>query len=100
MSEMMSRTRWLRLHGRRQNLLRIRQRSGLLRQSTRNCPRPKNISERWTTGEAVRRDDGRSVANTSRYVGYVYETQGYDVEFTGAIEGFEDMGRDLIARRG
>ena len=34
-----------------------------------------------------------------RYIGYVYETQGYDVEFTGAIEGFEDMGRDLIARR-
>jgi Restriction endonuclease len=34
-----------------------------------------------------------------RYVGYVYETQGYDVEFTGAIKGFEDMGRDVIARR-
>jgi Restriction endonuclease len=35
-----------------------------------------------------------------RYVGYLYETMGYDVEFTGAIEGFEDMGRDVIARRG
>ena len=34
-----------------------------------------------------------------RYVGYVYETQGYDVQFTGAIEGFEDMGRDVIAQR-
>lgn len=35
-----------------------------------------------------------------RYVGYLYETMGYEVEFTGAIEGFEDMGRDVIARRG
>jgi hypothetical protein len=35
-----------------------------------------------------------------RYIGYVYETMGFDVEFTGAIEGFEDMGRDLIAKKG
>jgi hypothetical protein len=35
-----------------------------------------------------------------RYVGYLYETMGYEVEFTGAIDGFEDMGRDVIARRG
>ena len=35
-----------------------------------------------------------------RYVGYLYETMGYDVEFTGAIEGFDDMGRDVIATRG
>jgi hypothetical protein len=34
-----------------------------------------------------------------RYIGYVYETMGFDVEFTGAIEGFEDMGRDLIAKK-
>jgi Restriction endonuclease len=35
-----------------------------------------------------------------RYVGYLYETMGYEVEFTGALDGFEDMGRDVIARRG
>jgi hypothetical protein len=35
-----------------------------------------------------------------RYVRYLYEAQGYDVEFPGALEGFEDMGPDVIARRG
>lgn len=34
-----------------------------------------------------------------RYIGYEYEQNGYDVTFFGAIKGFEDMGRDLIARK-
>ena len=34
-----------------------------------------------------------------RFIGYNYETLGYDVLYTGAVQGFEDMGRDLIARR-
>lgn len=33
-----------------------------------------------------------------RYVGYLYETYGFDVDYTGAIDGFADMGRDIIAR--
>ena len=35
-----------------------------------------------------------------RYVGYLYEKDGYDVEYTGIEQGLEDMGRDLICRKG
>jgi len=35
-----------------------------------------------------------------RYVGYVYETEGWSVVFQGAIRGFEDFGRDLICTKG
>lgn len=31
-----------------------------------------------------------------RYVGYLYEQQGYKVEYTGIFHGYEDLGRDLI----
>ena len=31
-----------------------------------------------------------------RYVGYLYEQQGYEVEYTGIFHGYEDLGRDLI----
>lgn len=32
-----------------------------------------------------------------RYVGYLYEKQGYNVRYHGAIMGMQDMGRDLLA---
>ena len=32
-----------------------------------------------------------------RYIGYLYEIQGYKVEYSGALRGKEDMGRDIIA---
>ncbi|MEI6144323.1 MAG: restriction endonuclease [Candidatus Berkelbacteria bacterium] len=35
-----------------------------------------------------------------RYVGYLYENRGYDVEYHGIVEGKEDLGRDLICRKG
>lgn len=35
-----------------------------------------------------------------RYIGYQYELDGYDVEYFGAIKGFEDLGRDIIAAKG
>lgn len=31
-----------------------------------------------------------------RYVGYLHEMQGYDVEYVGIFKGYEDLGRDLI----
>ena len=31
-----------------------------------------------------------------RYIGYLYETQGYQVEYMGIEKGLEDLGRDLI----
>lgn len=34
-----------------------------------------------------------------RYIGYEYEMQGYEVSYFGAINGLEDLGRDLIARK-
>jgi len=35
-----------------------------------------------------------------RYVGYLYEKEGYDVEYVGIFKGFEDLGRDLICKKG
>lgn len=35
-----------------------------------------------------------------RYVGYLYEIGGYDVEYTGVFKGYEDLGRDLICTKG
>jgi hypothetical protein len=32
-----------------------------------------------------------------RYIGYVYERKGYNVIYNGALEGLEDMGRDIVA---
>lgn len=34
-----------------------------------------------------------------RYVGYLFEKEGYEVEFHGIFKGFEDLGRDLIAKK-
>jgi hypothetical protein len=34
-----------------------------------------------------------------RYVGYLYETAGYQVYYQGIIKGFEDFGRDLICQK-
>ena len=35
-----------------------------------------------------------------RYVGYLYEKDDYDVEYIGIFKGFEDLGRDLICKKG
>jgi len=35
-----------------------------------------------------------------RYVGYLYESKDYSVYYQGIIEGFYDLGRDLIAKKG
>jgi hypothetical protein len=34
-----------------------------------------------------------------RYIGYLYEKEGYSVYYQGIQEGLEDLGRDLIAKR-
>lgn len=33
-----------------------------------------------------------------RYIGHLYEIDGYSVEYHGAVNGVSDLGRDLIAR--
>jgi len=35
-----------------------------------------------------------------RYVGYLYEKEGYRVYYQGIVEGLEDLGRDLICTKG
>lgn len=35
-----------------------------------------------------------------RYLGYKYEMEGWVVKFTGIIDGFDDLGRDLICTKG
>jgi len=35
-----------------------------------------------------------------RYVGYLFEKDGYDVDYVGIFKGFEDLGRDLICKKG
>jgi len=34
-----------------------------------------------------------------RYVGYIYEQRGYDVNYQGILKGFDDLGRDVIATK-
>lgn len=34
------------------------------------------------------------------YVGYIYEQKGYSIEYKGIIDGFDDLGRDIIAKKG
>lgn len=35
-----------------------------------------------------------------RYLGYLYEKEGWKVEYHGIVEGYEDLGRDLICKKG
>ena len=34
-----------------------------------------------------------------RYLGYCWEIDGWDVSFKGLVDGYEDLGRDLICRK-
>jgi len=34
-----------------------------------------------------------------RYIGFLFESENYDVEYVGILKGFEDLGRDVIARK-
>ncbi|MBX3315848.1 MAG: restriction endonuclease [Phycisphaeraceae bacterium] len=34
-----------------------------------------------------------------RFIGYCYERDGYHVSYKGAVDGFDDLGRDLIASK-
>ncbi|MGB0857618.1 MAG: restriction endonuclease [Paracoccaceae bacterium] len=51
---------------------------------------------RWKNTKKTNWQIGRDF---ERYVGYEYEDDGWDVEYFGAIKGFEDLGRDLICKR-
>lgn len=34
------------------------------------------------------------------YVGYIFTQKGYEIEYKGIIDGFDDLGRDVIAKKG
>jgi len=46
-----------------------------------------------------RKSDWEIGIDYERYIGYLYETQGYKVSYTGAIDYLKDMGRDLICQK-
>ncbi len=52
--------------------------------------------DRWKKSKKSNWEVGRMY---ERYIGYLYEDQGYRVEYFGAIKGLDDLGRDLIARK-
>ena len=52
---------------------------------------------RYWTGNRPAWQIGRDY---ERYIGYLYERDGYRVSYFGATEGLGDLGRDLIATRG
>lgn len=53
--------------------------------------------DRWNSRK---KSDWEIGIDYERYIGYLYESQGYSVTYTGAIQGLSDMGRDLIAIKG
>ena len=64
-----------------------------LSESERNQRALDRFSSRKKTNWEIGRD-------YERYVGYLYEQQGFRVNYVGAIEGLNDLGRDLIAQIG
>lgn len=53
--------------------------------------------DRYLKGKKTKWQIGRDY---ERFVGYLYEQKGYTVKFHGIIEGYEDLGRDLICTKG
>jgi len=53
--------------------------------------------DRWRQKPKSRWEVGRDY---ERYVGYLYEREGYTVRYQGIVKGFEDLGRDLICSNG
>ena len=50
--------------------------------------------ERYVQSHKTKSQIGRLY---ERYIGYEYERRGFSVTFYGAVKGFEDLGRDIIA---
>lgn len=53
--------------------------------------------DRYRNRNKSRAEIGRDY---ERYIGYLYEQEGYNVEYFGIQQGLEDMGRDLICKKG
>ncbi len=53
--------------------------------------------DRW---QKRKKTDWEAGIDYERYIGYIYEQEGYNVTYSGALNGLEDMGRDLVALKG
>jgi hypothetical protein len=53
--------------------------------------------DRYWSKRKTRWEIGRDY---ERYIGYLYEIDGFTVRYQGILEGFSDFGRDLIATKG
>lgn len=53
--------------------------------------------ERYKQRNKSKKEIGREY---ERYIGYLYESKGYKVEYFGILKGLNDMGRDLICAKG
>lgn len=50
--------------------------------------------------KAKRKSNWAAGVEYERYVGYLFESSGFRVHYSGALKGREDLGRDLIAQKG
>lgn len=64
---------------------------------TRLSPSERNqlALDRWNKSKKSNWQIGREY---ERYVGYEYEKKGYRVSYFGAVQGLEDLGRDLVVK--
>lgn len=53
--------------------------------------------DRWN---ARKKSDWEAGIEYERYIGYLCEQDGYSVEYSGALNGLGDMGRDLVITKG
>ncbi|MEW6689089.1 MAG: restriction endonuclease [Pseudomonadota bacterium] len=53
--------------------------------------------DRYWTKKKSKWEIGRDY---ERYIGYLYENKGFSVSYQGIIQGFDDLGRDLICEKG
>lgn len=53
--------------------------------------------ERYWSKKKTKWEIGRDY---ERYIGYLFEKEGFDVYYQGIVEGLADLGRDLIATKG
>lgn len=74
-------------------------RQWLTQEEYRSLPNSKKFElalERYWTKKKTKWEIGRDY---ERYIGYLYEKDGNTVRYQGIIEGFDDLGRDLIVKR-
>lgn len=62
-----------------------------------NAKKYQRALDRYWSRKKTRWEIGKDY---ERFIGYQYESQGWQVLYQGIVEGFADLGRDLIAVRG